>query len=138
MIRRWLTNEDGAAAVEFAFIGPVMIVMLMGIVSYGGCFWMSHSLQQLANDSARATIGGLSSAERYSLAQATMSSEVQTYPSLSPALTTLSESENAGAQTVTVAVSYDASTSPFWAMKNLLPLPAPTLVRQATIQLGGY
>ena len=138
MIRRWVVNEDGAAAVEFAFIGPVMLVMLMGIVSYGGCFWMSHSLQQLANDSARATIGGLSAAERYSLAQATMTNEVQTYPNLTPSRTNLSESENAGSQTVTVAVSYDASTSPFWAMKNLLPLPSPTLVRQATIQLGGY
>jgi hypothetical protein len=39
---------------------------------------------------------------------------------------------------LTVSVSYDASNSPFWAMRGLAPMPATTVVRQATIRLGGY
>jgi Flp pilus assembly protein TadG len=117
-------------------MGPLLTVMLLGIIAYGGCFWISHSIQQLANDAARSTVGGLSTAERQSLAQATLASEAPTYPNLTANLATLSESENG--QTVTVSVSYDASASVFWAMRDLVPMPSSTIVRQATIQMGGY
>ncbi len=136
MRQSWLGSEDGSAAIEFAVMGPLLTVMLLGIIAYGGCFWISHSVQQLANDAARSTVGGLSTAERQSLAQATLASEAPTYPNLTANLATLSESENG--QTVTVSVSYDASASVFWAMRDLVPMPSSTIVRQATIQMGGY
>jgi Flp pilus assembly protein TadG len=136
MRQSWLGSEDGSAAIEFAVMGPLLTVMLLGIIAYGGCFWISHSIQQLANDAARSTVGGLSTAERQSLAQATLASEALTYPNLTANLATLSESENG--QTVTVSVSYDASASVFWAMRDLVPMPSSTIVRQATIQMGGY
>ena len=37
-----------------------------------------------------------------------------------------------------VSVNYDASNSPFWAMKGLVPLPSSSITRQASIRLGGY
>jgi Flp pilus assembly protein TadG len=132
----WLRSEKGSAAIEFAVLGPLLTLMLLGIMAYGGCFWISHSIQQLANDAARSAVGGLSTAERQSLAQATLASEAPTYPNLTTNLITLSESESG--QQVTVSIAYDASASVFWAMKNLIPMPSPTIVRQATIQLGGY
>ena len=132
----FVRSEDGSIAVEFAVLCPILTVMLLGIMAYGGCFWISHSVQQLANDAARAAVGGLSTAERQSLAQSTLTTEAPTYPNLTAALTSLTESESG--QTVTVAVAYDASTSPFWALRTLVPMPSSTIVRQATIQLGGY
>jgi Flp pilus assembly protein TadG len=136
MREAWIRNSDGSAAIEFAVLGPLLTVMLLGIIAYGGCFWISHSVQQLANDAARAAVGGLSTAERQSLAQATLASEAPTYPNLTANLATLSESETG--QIITVSIAYDASASVFWAMKNLIPMPPSTIVRQATIQLGGY
>ena len=136
MGRSWFINKDGSAAIEFAVLGPLLTMMLLGIIAYGGCFWISHSVQQLANDAARSAVGGLSTAERQSLAQATLSVEAPTYPNLTASLATLSESENG--QTVTVSVAYDASASVFWAMRNLVPMPSSTIVRQASIQLGGH
>jgi Flp pilus assembly protein TadG len=130
------TNEDGSAAIEFAVLGPLLTLMLLGVMAYGGCFWISHSIQQLANDAARSTVGGLSTAERQSLAQATLAAEAPTYPNLTTNLVTLSESESG--QVVTVSIAYDASASVFWAMRSLIPMPPSTIVRQATIQLGGY
>jgi len=53
-VRRLRRDQSGATAVEFAFLAPVLILILMGITGYGGYFWMSHSVQQLANDAARA------------------------------------------------------------------------------------
>ena len=119
MGRSWFHNKDGSAAIEFAVLGPLLTMMLLGVMAYGGCFWMSHSIQQLANDAARSAVGGLSTAERQSLAQAT-----------------LSESE--AGQTITVSIAYDASASVFWAMRGLVPMPPSTIVRKASIQLGGY
>ncbi len=136
MARSWVHNEDGSAAIEFAVLGPLLTMMLLGIIAYGGCFWISHSIQQLANDAARSAVGGLSTAERQSLAQATLASEAPTYSNLTANLVSLSESE--AGQTVTVSIAYDASTSVFWAMRGLVPMPPSTIVRSASIQLGGY
>ena len=57
-VRRLGRDRSGATAVEFAFLAPVLIFILMGITGYGGYFWISHSVQQLANDAARAAIPG--------------------------------------------------------------------------------
>jgi len=132
----FIRAKEGAAAVEFAVLLPLLTMMLMGIMAYGGVFWISHSVQQLANDAARSAVGGLSTAERQSLAQATLATEAPTYPNLTPTLASLSESESG--QMVTVSIAYDASNSVFWALRSLVPMPPSTIVRQATIQLGGY
>jgi Flp pilus assembly protein TadG len=129
-------NERGATAAEFALLSPILMVMFAGISGYGGYFWVSHSIQELANDSARAALAGLNSDERTSLAQAAEQSEVSTYPTLDPARTSVSVSGDVNQ--LTVSVSYDASNSPFWALKGLAPMPSTTIVRQATIRLGGY
>ena len=97
---------------------------------------MSHSVQQLANDAARAAVGGLDAAERQSLAQQVVSSEALSYPSLDGARTHVSLVDTTTQLTVNVA--YDASGSPFWAASGLVPMPSTTLTRSATIKLGGY
>lgn len=135
-IARFSHTESGAAALEFAIVGPMMVVMLLGICGYGGYFWLSHSVQQLANDSARAAMGGLSGVERTSLANAALSQEVGQYVWLKPAkakATVVSETNS-----LTVKISYDASDTPFWSMKGLVPMPSTTIVRSATVRLGGY
>jgi hypothetical protein len=50
---------------------PAFIVVLLGIMSFGGYFWLAHSVQQLANDSARAAVAGLNASERQQLARST-------------------------------------------------------------------
>jgi Flp pilus assembly protein TadG len=123
-------------AVEFAILCPVLVLLLIGLMAYGGVFWISHSLQQLANDMARSTVGGLSTSERSSLALATFASEAPSYPNLDPAALTPSVSDDG--QTVTARVAFDGSSSVFWAFRSLVPMPAPVVVRQASVQLGGY
>ena len=129
-------GEDGGLAVEFALLAPVLVVILLGVCAYGGYFWMSHSVQQLANDAARAAVGGLDATERQSLAQQVVSSEALAYPSLDGARTHVSLVDTTTQLTVNVA--YDASGSPFWAASGLVPMPSTTLTRSATIKLGGY
>jgi Flp pilus assembly protein TadG len=129
-------GSGGNAAIEFAIIAPVLMVFLMGIVCYGGYFWMAHSLQQLTNDAARSAVAGLTSAERLSLAQATFNTEISDYTTLNPSLATVNYQGTD--QTFTISVSYDASSTPFWVASQLLPMPSTTIVRSAAIKLGGY
>ena len=45
-------KREGVAAVEFALVGPILILLLIGIVVYGGWFLMAQSVQALASEGA--------------------------------------------------------------------------------------
>src|ERR1044072_971056 len=47
-------SEDGAAAVEFALVVPVLVLILFGIISYGVMLSFRQSLSQAAAEGARA------------------------------------------------------------------------------------
>ena len=129
-------DESGTAAIEFAIVGPVLVLLLMGMLAYGGYFWLAHAVQQTANDSARAAVAGLNASERQSLAQATMTTDLGASDVLAAQNATLTV--NNGTNSITVTVSYDASQSPFFALNHLLPMPSPTIARSATVMIGGY
>lgn len=129
-------RRDGAAAVEFALVAPLFILLLAGMLSYGGYLWTAHSVQQLANDAARAAIAGLDDPERLSLAREAVS---ETAPNLGPfdPLRTRVTATRDG-QTFTVRVVYDADDSAFWALEGIVPMPPREVERAATIRLGGF
>lgn len=131
-----LRNSAGNAAIEFALVAPVFLMFLMGIISYGGYFWLAHNIQELANDSARAAVGGLTATERSTLAASSFSSQIGAYGALTPGKANVIYSGSL--QNFTVSISYDASTSGFWAISGLIPMPSSTIVRSAAIRLGGY
>ncbi len=126
----------GTAAVEFAILGPVLVLLLLGIVVYGGYFLMAHSVQQLANDAARAALGGLSDSERQQLAANCLANELHTYDFLNPKLVQLAYADQS--QVMTVNIAYDASGSPLWALNGVIPMPSPSIVASASVQVGGY
>jgi Flp pilus assembly protein TadG len=128
--------ESGAVAVEFAILGPVFLILVIGTMVWGQYFWISHAVQQLANDSARAALAGLDSTERASLARTTLSSEVTAYANLRPSAATMAIADSS--DSLTVSISYDASSATFWAFAGLVPAPPRTVLRQATVRLGGY
>jgi Flp pilus assembly protein TadG len=134
--RSFRQDRRGSTAIEFAVISPVLILMLLGILVYGGYFMLSHSLQQMANDAARASVAGLTDTERSTLAQTAVTNDVQTYSYLSPRLLSVNYADQN--QVLTVTLTYNASGSPFWALNGLVPMPSPTLVRSASVQIGGY
>ena len=90
-------------AVEFAILGPLMIVMLMSMVVYGGWMWLAQSVQTLATESARAAVGGLDTAERIRLANAFVDAEAQTSVGLARDRLTLAVESDADAIRVRIA-----------------------------------
>ncbi|MBN9571802.1 MAG: pilus assembly protein [Alphaproteobacteria bacterium] len=135
---RWarLSDCNGNAAVEFALVSPILLAFLLGIISYGGYFWLAHNVQELANDAARAAIAGLDGAERTSLAQDSLNSEIADYGALSPQKVR-AEYRGSG-EAFTVSIAYDASGSAFWEATGLIPMPSSTITRSASVRLGGF
>lgn len=134
-IRKFRAADAGSAAVEFAIVGPVLLLLMLGMFTYGGYFLTAHTVQQLANDAARAAIAGLDDEERLTLArEATQESLAgQTY--MKGQISRLDVSRIGG--TIAVNVTYDAREDIYWAFQSLLPVPSPDISRAATIRLGG-
>ena len=132
-------DASGASAVEFAIVVPVFLTMLFGILAYGIYFGAVHSTSQLAADAARASVAGLSDAERTSIATAHVHNNVPAYVLLNPErIEVTAEPLEVDARQFRVSVRYDASLLPIWNFTPFLPLPERVIERTATIQRGGY
>jgi Flp pilus assembly protein TadG len=134
--RGFAEAQTGSTAVEFAIIGPVLLLLMTGIFTYGGYFLTAHTVQQLANDAARASIAGLDDEERLSLARDAMQAGIRNQEFMRGDLSSV-ELARSGS-TISVSVTYDASEDVYWTFQSLLPVPEPRISRRSTIRLGGY
>lgn len=133
--KRFAWDTHANAAVEFAIVGPVLLVLMMGIFTYGGYFLTAHTVQQIANDAARAAIAGLDDDERLTLAREASQSGLSAQTYLRGQISRL-EVTRAGS-TLAVNVTYDARQDIYWSFESLLPVPSADISRSATIRLGG-
>lgn len=129
-------RREGSAAIEFALVGPLLIMMLVGMVVYGGWMWLAQSVQTLATESARAAVGGLSAAERVSLAQAFVAAEAEDGAGLARDHLTVTVDSDAAA--IRVRIAFDARDHPIMMMSGLLPAPPSIIRRTAIVRTGGY
>ena len=53
-VRRMIRSEVGAAAIEFAFIGPIVILMLIAVIEFGRMFYTQANLQYTVDEAGRA------------------------------------------------------------------------------------
>ncbi|NQE61668.1 TadE family protein [Caulobacter sp. RHG1] len=123
-------------AVEFALLSPVLMIMMVGILVWGQYFWVAHTVQQVANNAARAALAGLDPAERVSLAREAMDSEVADYATLRPQAADIGV--DSLSDRIIVSVRYDTAGDAFRALDGLVPSPPKMITRQAAVRLGGY
>ncbi len=134
-----MRDRSGAAAVEFAIVGPLFFMVLIGIMLFGIYFGTVHSIQQIAAEAARASVQGLTEAERAALAQNQVKSIVGSYPLIDPQYLTVSAAPSPiDTNLFNVSISYDASRSVIFAFEGLIPLPSKTISRNAVVRRGGY
>lgn len=125
-------DRRGAAAIEFAIVGPVFILLLVGIVVYGGWFWMAHSVQSAVSEGARAAIAGLDAGERERLARDVVEAQLRDL-GLRAADAAVAVRGEPGLFRVEVA--YDAGGHPLMALSPLTVPPPRTIRRSAVIRV---
>lgn len=113
---------------------PLLGALLLGILAYGSWFMTAHSLQQAANEAARASVAGLTSAERQALVEQSVTASRAAFPSTAPETIQVSVNENAGYCTVTLR--YQLARSGIFAA---IPVPAmgTVLERSAIARING-
>ena len=128
-------DRHGASAVEFAIIAPVALMLLIGTLAYGLVFSVHLSLQHLIAETGRATIAGLGSAERTSLARAHFDAKIEAYPLLDPGAADL-RVEDDGRYTE-VRITYSVENHPAYVFQGLIPLPESPFTYRQVIRNGG-
>lgn len=136
-ISHFFRHKQGAAAVEFAIVAPLFILIVLTLIAYGIYLSAAHSLQQLTADAARTAVAGLSDQERSQLVNNYIAISTLNDPLIDRkklVVTVATDPKNVNQFTVTT--EYDASALPIWNLYSF-PLPNTTIRRFATIRMGG-
>lgn len=132
--KRLRGDVRGVALIEMALVLPILVTLLFGIVTYGSWIALAHAVQQSANEGARASLAGLTQAERATLAQDTavrMLNRSYGVERRNIAVTVQDDGD-----TLTLAIAYDASRNPLLSLP-MVPLPSTTIERRTAVKLGG-
>lgn len=121
-------GERGAAIVEMALVLPLLLALLMGILVYGQYFMLAHSVQQAANDGARASIVGLDPADRSAVASRAVARSLQAVSG------THSVAVSETTEAITVAVTFTAPQGGFL-RSSFVPSPGNVIRARATFEL---
>jgi Flp pilus assembly protein TadG len=128
----------GTAAIEFAILTPVFLLLLTGMVAYGIYFGAAHSLSQLAADAARTAIAGLDAAERDLLVEQFLDANAGDYMLIDRRRLSHSIGDKPGdPNQYLVTLVYDTAHLPIWALSPPLPLPSQTIAYSSTVRRGG-
>ncbi|MDP1908089.1 MAG: TadE/TadG family type IV pilus assembly protein, partial [Hyphomicrobium sp.] len=118
---------------------PLFLIIVLGILVYAIYFGVVHSVQQLAAEAARASVAGISPAERTTLAQNHVQRAVSSYPLIDGSFLKVGAAASASdANLFEVDLTYDASKLTIFVLDGLLPLPPKQIRRQAVVRRGGY
>lgn len=131
-------NKNGTAAIEFAILAPVFLLILMGMIAFGLYLGVANAVQQLAADATRTALAGIDPSERQTLATSYIQKNAAKYSLIDPAKMQVNV-DNAQSDTnqFTVTIRYNAQNLPIWNLMTGLPLPDTTITRASTIRLGG-
>lgn len=131
--------EKGMAALEFAVLAPVLLMLVFSVIVYSIYFTALYGVRQASSEGARAALAGLSSTERVSLAEARAEEVAESFRAIvggtSPFVVSTAEE---GADVFTVTVSYDMSGSPIMTYAGFLPLPSSTVEATSRVTNGSY
>ncbi|MGF6232048.1 Flp pilus assembly protein TadG [Inquilinus ginsengisoli] len=137
------SGEAGLAAVEFALVAPAFLAIVFGILIYGFFFGTWIAISQAAAEGARASVAGMSTTERTSLAEAAAAAVLVNYGSLLNSKNwTITAQPGAAPHTFQVSVQYDLSGKKFEdvasSISALIPVPTDTPTATVTVGYGGY
>ena len=133
-----LGRQDGVAALEFAIVATVFLVLLFGILTYGFIFGLDQSMNHAAEEGARAAISKTTEADAITHAKNTaldrlswLGSNIQS----SDVAATVADCPNdVAVRCITVTVTYPWDTRPV--IPKFPGLPTPNqMIAAAVVEL---
>ncbi len=105
LLRALGKDQRGAAAIEFAFIMPVLLLLFSGILQFGSVMFLENHMTNVAREaSRRVAVGELSQADAATMVQSNLVNWGVTYQ-----VSIATEDADDGNQDVTVAISLPLS-----------------------------
>ncbi len=105
LLRALGRDQRGAAAVEFAFIMPILLLMFSGILQFGSVMFLENHMTNVAREaSRRVAVGELSQADAATMVQDVLINWGVTYQ-----VSIATEDADDGNEDVTVAISLPLS-----------------------------
>ena len=130
--------SSGVAAVEFALVVPTLLLMMFGIGIYGLYLGAAHNLRQITAEAARASVGGVSDAERADLARARVTAALAGGSMFRPGSISVEVGPDpSDAALYTVTLAYDARALGLSGLYKLVPMPPDTLRTTISVRRGG-
>jgi Flp pilus assembly protein TadG len=138
-VTRLRRDSRAIAALEFAIVAPVLLLMLIGMVCLGLYFVYTHELQEISSSAARASVAGLNEAERDSLAKQFVSDAIANSALFQAAdLTVSTGTSGTPATYYEVTLAYNLKDTPIPMLGNFASLQIANISHTATIQFGNY
>jgi len=139
VVQRYCIERSGVAALEFALITPVMLLMIFAMICLGTFLIFTHEVQELSSSAARSSVAGLSEAERDELAHAFIAASLANSAILNPADVTVQTATSGSPPTdYSVTVNYNLKDTPIPFLAQLISLQFNNISTTSTIQFGGY
>ena len=138
-IRSRLGEQDGVAAVEFAIVAMVFLVILFGILTYGFIFGLDQSMNHAAEEGARSAISTTSDAAAITKAHDTalarlgwLGTRIQSSDIVATVVTGTPDCDsNVSIKCIKVTITYP------WSTRAIIPqfpgLPTPTQMQAIAI-----
>jgi Flp pilus assembly protein TadG len=138
IVARLHRRQEGVAALEFAIVAMVFLVILFGILTYGFIYSLDQSLNHAAEEAARSAISTTTDAAAIAKAQSTALSRLSWLGSnIHPSDVTAAVANCANDATVrciTVTIVYPWATRPV--VPKFAGVPTPSQLRAvAVVQL---
>ncbi|MBA5778811.1 pilus assembly protein [Stappia sp. F7233] len=118
---------------------PIFLIVLFGIIAFGIYFIAAQSIQHAVNEAARASVAGITPAERDQLARRKLDEVMESLPLVRADAMSVSTSEAGGnPPSFEVDINYDASHLGLPTVAHIIGLDLHMIERRATVQYGGF
>ncbi len=133
-------GRTGTAALEFGLVAPVFMMLVFGILTFGLYFGALIAVVNAAAEGARASVAGLSDAERGTLATIAATSTFASYaPFLQQSfMSVTTQADPNNAQRYQVSVTYDFSSFDPLKISKILPVPVQKPTITMSVADAGY
>ncbi|WP_232628672.1 TadE/TadG family type IV pilus assembly protein [Methylobacterium sp. Leaf118] len=137
-IKRSAANDEGSITVEFVFLAPLFLLLMLNVITGGIYIGAYHILQHTTAEAARASLAGSNDSERSLLAQQSINTALATGSLVKPQAIKLQiGSTGAGQTTYRVALSFDARSLGLSKVPGFSAIAPSTLTSSYDVRPGG-